>query len=204
MKDMIGDKLFLILLVIPAKDNMQYNWTLLSNCGETDLDSSTERRWSEGKEVAEYCEIKNISSLIEYIKAMESFHMVLKDVDFGGFKKSELFWAIQYRIMHQNLYTNSSEQVYGMRSIYNDGENAFFDISVCGIDQISDIVLEMQRNIPLETAVAKVAEQINGFREMQSDWDEKEIPLFKYSPMIQYYVPKTLQDITDAFMNNQY
>lgn len=168
------------------------------------MDSSTERRWSEGKEVAEYCEINNVSGLIEYIKAMETFQAVLKDIDFGGFKKSDLFWAIQCRIMHQNLYSNSTEQVYGMRSIYNDGENVFFDISVCGIDKISDIVLEMQRNISLETAVAKVAEQINGFREMQSDWDEEEVPLFKYSSRIKYYVPKTLEDISDAFMNNQY
>ena len=73
--------------------------TLFNNCGYIDLDRDAEYCSKNGVDCTEYCEIKSIEELINYIKSMESYNEFLCDTSYGKFTKSELFWAIYARII---------------------------------------------------------------------------------------------------------
>lgn len=65
--------------------------TLLSNCGYIDLDHDSERCSKNSIDCAEYCEMKSIEELINYIKSMKSYDDFRRDISYGKFTKSELF-----------------------------------------------------------------------------------------------------------------
>ena len=56
-----------------------------------DLDHDSECCSKNSIDCAEYCEMKSIEELINYIKSMKSYDDFRRDTSYGKFTKSELF-----------------------------------------------------------------------------------------------------------------
>ncbi len=192
------------VVVLPTENIGSNDWRLFSCCGESDL-SALEYGFVERDLNSEDCSIKSIGELIEYITQSGTYNAVLQDINFGRFRKSELFWAIQYRIMYQNCYGgNPSEQIYGMRSISTEGNTLWFDISACGLDEIPGIEVQLSEQDTLDSVVEQVAKQIKDFRDSQLDWKKEEYPLFTYDPAVEFIVPRSFEEVCNAMRKVQY
>ena len=192
------------VVVIPRDSIAEHYWRLVSCCGECDFDS-LEFDSESYKNTVEVKHIKSIADLITYITESKQFRVVLQDINFGTFNKSDLFWAIQYRIMRQNCYDgNPLMQVYGMRAITNEGNTLCFETSACGLDEIPGVEIELGNQDTLDYVVEQFAKQLEEFRESQTDWTEEEYPAFSYVPTEVYRVPRTFEEVSEAMKSIQY
>lgn len=148
------------VILIPHKNGP----ILFSNCGYIDLDIDAEYSGINGGDNTEYCSILSIDDIIEYILNMPSYHTVLKDVSYGKFSKSELFWSIYSYIIfaEQNLVLsdNPGDIVYGLYSI-SEYENAIdLNMAAVAYDAITYSIPNFS-TITLNEALALLVEQIN-------------------------------------------
>lgn len=200
------------VVVLPWRKGKPY-WGLLSPCGLADLEDDVEIHWVNGSNESSYCNMTSIEQLTSYIQEMDTYQYVLKDVDLGGFNKSDLFWAIYYRILLLNRYSDDDPYmggglVYGMRAIKGPGERLldessgkdclWFDTSVCGVDQLAGTYVNIKKKGELSCIVEDVANQIREFREMQHDWDDAYPPLL-YDPDAPFQVPSTYDEVFASY-----
>ena len=150
-------------------------------------------------------EIHSVDDLVEYIGKMETYQNFLKDVSFGAFTKAELFWAIEAKILAENM--DSVGRIYGLSGIYGPGEPCFsdmqpgdlwLDFAACAFDEIPGIYLKKEYQISLDEAVANIAGQLKEFRDNQ-EWTPDEVPLFKYNASAEFHVPTTTEELIEAY-----
>ena len=190
--------------VLPKKEGQPY-WRLISSCGTADLDDDAEVHWVNGRDVSPSCEILNVDQLITYIQEMDTYDSILKDVDLGGFKKSELFWTIYYRILYMNRYPNDDPYmggipVFGMEQIIGGPSqtiNQFelnFKASAVGVDELGSITVSISKNTSLDDVVDCLASQMRFF------WDELDMgdQEFRYERNAIAIIPKTYGDVVNS------
>ena len=189
---------------INVKGERQRDWELVSAVGgfygAKDMDDDLFGTEDDGS-----CEIHSVSDLIAYIRGTEIYRYCLQDVSLGAFRKSELFWAIESRIMAVN--TDADGRIYGLSGICGPGEPYFndmqqddlwLDFAAIAYDEISGIYLTKEHQLSLDAAVSNIAEQLKEFRDIQ-DWTPVEVPLFKYNAGADFYVPATMEELIDAY-----
>jgi len=189
---------------INVKGERQRDWELVSAVGgfygAKDMDDDVFGDEEDGS-----CEVHGVNELIAYIRGMEIYRYFLQDVSLGTFRKSELFWAIESKILVEN--TDADGRIYGLSGIYGPGKPYFndmqpddlwLDFAVCAYDEIPGIYLTKEHQVSLEAAVADIAGQLIEFRDSQ-DWTPDEVPLFKYNASAEYYVPTTMEELIEAY-----
>ena len=181
------------VILVPEDDFM-----LCSSCGYAYLTDYTE---SDDGEI----EITSIESLVDYISRMPVYKFGLSDCNLGYFRKSELFWAIYYKILIPNHYLdNPRNLVFGLRRIegpaykdatYNlDAENEiWFDTSYIGDDELTGSFIHLDDGITLEAVVDRFADIIKQARE-KNDFDDT-VPPFQYCKDAKFSVPSTYEEI---------
>lgn len=137
---------------------------LVSNCGYVDLDNDAEYSYSKGCDHTEYCDIESINDLIIYIKGMESYRKYLIDRSFGRFSKSDLFWAVFYRILRysENLKCNDGSiyPAWHLSSIHEDEGRIVLDMALVDYDSI-EMSLNIEANTTLDDALETLVTEIN-------------------------------------------
>jgi len=98
---------------------MTKDLSLYSKCGLYYWGDAMEFCSSGGIDSTDYCKINTISEMIEYIRNMDCYAEWLSDKSFGRFNKSELFWAIQQRILckHENFSEDGAVQDWSFTKI---------------------------------------------------------------------------------------
>ena len=185
------------VVVLPSPKGQSY-WKLISACGSGYLDD-IEYHCRNGGDDSSCCDIQSVEQMITYIKEMDSYRYVLQDVDLGGFKKSDLFWTIYYRIFFPNRYSDDS-LVYGMKQIVGPGcaplqnmgnEELWFRASAVGIDELGVITISLSEQPSLNDIVDSFAEEL---RSVWSDLDMGEQE-FEYDRNGKVVVPKTYDEV---------
>ncbi len=190
--------------VLPKKEGQPY-WRLISSCGTADLDDDAEVHWVNGQDVSPSCEILNVDQLISYIHEMDTYDSILKDVDLGGFKKSELFWTIYYRILYMNRYPTDDPYmagipVFGMKQIIGghsqniSQSELWFRASAVGVDELGSITVSLSENMSLNDIVDYLASQLRLF------WDDLDMgdQEFRYDRNASVIIPKTYDDVVNS------
>lgn len=192
------------VVVIPGGER-QFDWELYSSCGRACLDDNTDTDCLNEKGMIAYVVINCIDDLIQYISEMDTYRLVLKDIRIGSFFKSELFAAIYNCILMENTYANG-DFVYGLKAIHGtDGSpwrtlaanELWFDMSMCGIDQLAGIEVLLAGQDTLSDVLKMIATQLKEFRDIQ-DWPKSEVPLFTCSLEKRFVVPTTFEDVVNA------
>lgn len=134
--------------------------TLINNCGYIDLDRDAEYCSKNGIDCTDYCEIKSIEELIDYIKSLESYNEFLCDISYDKFTKSELFWAIYARIIspldNQRRPDGSIYQDWGLFSIGSHQEH--IDLYMALVDYDScEFWLDVSPKTELNEALTQLA-----------------------------------------------
>lgn len=184
------------VVLVPEDDFM-----LCSSCGYAYLTDYTE---SDDGEI----EITSIESLVDYISRMPVYKFGLSDCDLGPFRKSELFWAVYYKVLIPNHYQdNPRNLVFGLRRIegpafrdatYNlwSDKEIWFDTSVCGADELTESVIRLDDDITLDALVDQFADIIKRARE-KNDFDNT-VPPFQYCRDAQFFVPLTYEEVLES------
>ena len=198
--------------VLPWKEEKPY-WGLISSCGLADLEDDAEHRVANGRDESSCCDICSIEQLISYIKRMDTYRNVLQDISLGEFNKSDLFWAVYYRILFLNRYPNDFDPymggrlIYGMRAIEGPGSNwldaengensLWLDTSVCGIDVMPGTIVHLGTNDILSDVVANVANLIREYSDIQ-DTDDT-FSSFIFDPNAPFHVPSTFDEVVSSY-----
>lgn len=173
----------------------QHEWALLSRCGGSfDLDFDTD----EGDTVT----IESIHDLAEYICGMELYRTMLADSSYGQFTKSELLWALQSRLVQQNKYIGSNDCIYGIKAILDmaDGTTELVS-SVCGVDDLPGMQLQITAETSLEDAVEQFAVQMEAAHKELLETgsiSSEEVSAFVYSSAAESTIPDTMRQTIKA------
>lgn len=173
----------------------QHEWALLSRCGGSfDLDFDTD----EGDTVT----IESIHDLAEYICGMELYRKMLADSSYGQFTKSELFWALQSRVVQQNKYVGSCDCIYGIKAILDmtDGMTELV-ASVCGVDDLPGMQLQITPEASLAGALDQFAAQIEAAHKELVETGSipsEEVGAFVYSSTAESVIPDSLNQTIRA------
>ena len=192
---------------ININGDTQGDWVLVSAVGGFSREMAMDEDvfGDEDNHSAPSFEIHNVNELIEYIRSMEVYQYYLKDVSLGTFRKSDLFWAIESKILTENV--DADGRVYVLHGIYGPGrpyfddmlsEDLWLDFAVRGCDEIPGIYLKKEHRASLDMAVLSVAKQLGAFRNNQ-DWTPDSVPPFKYNASAEYRVPSTVEDLIAAY-----
>ena len=191
------------VVVLPVSKNHPY-WELVSSCGSADLSDDSEYLQINGIEVPDYYAISNAEELIAYITGMETYQHALKDLDLGGFYKSDLYWSIYSRILNLNRYPEDYDPfmggspIFGLKQIVGPGcswmgispDDLWFRASMVGIDECGVITLSIAQKPSLDEIVDAFADVLQTF-EMEME--------FKYNPHIKAIVPKSYEDVLNSW-----
>ena len=183
----------------------QGDWELVSACcpnGSVFLDDDG---WYEDGSSSDAIELHSIKDLMDFILGMRTYHNLLKDISFGTFSKSDLFWAIENRILATNL--NADGKIYGLSGIYGPDDplyndmkpgDLWLDFAVRALDQIPGIYLTKEHQTSIDAAIENIAGQLEQFRNEQN-WTADDVPQFKFNAGATYLVPRTLEELVSAY-----
>ena len=194
--------------VLPWEKGKPY-WELISSCGLADLEDDSEYAWKNGKDVSTDCVISSVNDLISYIMQMVSYSTVLKDVDLGGYRKSELFWAIYYRILNQNRYPDddpymSGRPIFGMKQIVGPGctsgnvekDALWFRASMVDVDELGVIEISTQEYPSFNQVMNAFAEDLRGV------WESLDMDTltdgFKYDSELRVIIPSSYDEVINS------
>ncbi len=190
------------VVVLPSPKGQSY-WELVSSCGSGDLDNDSEYHWINGKDESSYCTIASVKDLITYIKGMDTYRYALNDINLGSFNKSDLFWAIYYRIILLNRYPDDDSPVYGMKAIEGPGASSqielgqselWFRASAVGIDELGVITISLSEEMSLDSVVDSFAEEL---RDVWSNLSMGDLE-YKYDRSVKAIIPKTYDEVVDS------
>lgn len=108
-------------------------YVLYSTSGWIDLDCEDELPCDN------YYVVENVNDLVEYIISMDSFETILKDKDYGNFKKSEILISLLYNCIipttnatHEKLGIDESEHL----SLFNiEDKGTYFIINFAFVER---------------------------------------------------------------------
>ena len=167
--------------------------TLFSNCGYIDLDRDAEYCSKNGIDCTEYCEIKSIDELINYIKGMESYAEFLCDISYGKFTKSELFWAIYARIICPlDNQRRSDDSLYQDWSLFSIGSyQEHIDLYMALVDYDS---CEFWLDVSLDTELNEALTQLD-LDMCRVTEDIEEVPQYMVQENTAFAVPNSYKEL---------
>ena len=172
------------------------NPILFGNCGYIDLDMDSEYRYISKVDETEYIEIHSIRDIIDYILNMPSYHKYLKDISYGEYTKSELFWAIYDRVIFapQNLKLKSviGETLYGLYTISEYNGELELDMAVVDRDAVC---LSLPLGLTLNETLNSLVKKLN---ECAVDIEE---PLYTNRVENDVRVPKSYEELLKKLEN---
>lgn len=178
-------KVFDLTGVIPNFDSKRNSMILYSNCGYIDLDIDAEYMYSNGVNNTEFCEIKSITELVDYIKNMESYKGLLIDESLGLFTKSDLFWGVWTAIIsvRENMLHDDGheEQEWNLYSIKKSPNSITLNMALIACDSI-EISIDISDGTTLQETLNLVVTELNNVAKNVNDVPNLRVYLDKLQP----------------------
>lgn len=183
-----------IIVAFRSKDAI-----LVGKCGYIDLDNDAEYSVSGGVDTTQYCDIRTTNDLVEYVRAMDSYHKYLVDDSLGTFNKSDLFWAaIEQIIFAKDNQVHKDGKVYrdwGLNRIstyYSEPDNEekiVLDMDLIEYDS-TEIWISKRGTMSINEALDVICNEINAITA-----DMKDIPQYSVRSNRSYHVPNSYEEM---------
>ena len=164
--------------VIPVFCPKNKSAVLFSNCGFIDLDWDAEYCSVSGEDQTEYCEIKSVSDLVEYILQMESYQEFLVDVPLGQFSKADLFWAVYSTIINpaeNQLHKDGSVySEWGLYSAHFYQKHLELNMAVIACD-LADIWVDHDEKRSLRETLELIAKEMSRYSDVMEDIPQQQV-----------------------------